>query len=386
MIKKLLLVILGLFACFNFANAQIEIEFFYAKTCSHCSLAEQFLNEISLRNTDIEIQKYDAGDSASINLLSKYYDLYDVEEAYRGAVPIIFIEDRYFVGFSKGKTDIEIENLIIQGEGGSYSSNENFTQIKKEVDLPFFGTVKLDNVSPLFFSVILGVLDGFNPCAMAALTFLLAVLIGTKSRKKLILLGGIFILVSGIVYYLFMAAWLNVFLVLPALNMITYGVSIVMILLGIFVLKEYFDGIICKLCEIDSRKSSWFTRNEKKLMLKAREIIHSEKSIFLVIGGVIFVAAGINTIELVCSIGFPLAFAKILTSYNLSSTAHYFYLLIYDIFYMLDDIIIFLIAVFTFNLTKGSEKFVKVAKLISGILLILLGIIIMFFPEVLGQL
>ena len=99
----------------------------------------------------------------------------------------------------------------------------------------------------------------------------------------------------------------------------------------------------------------------------------------------LFIAAGINSIELICSFGLPVAFTKILTSYNLSSVSYYFYLLIYDIFYMLDDFIIFLIAVFTFNLAQESERYIRVAKFISGILLIILGIIIIFFPDVLGS-
>jgi len=220
---------------------------------------------------------------------------------------------------------------------------------------------------------------------MAALAFLLAVLIGVGDKRKLILLGGIFILVSGLVYYFFIAAWLNIFLLLPHLQVITYGVGILILILGIYILKEYFNGIICKLCDIDPRHDNWFSRNQKKLLLKMQEVINSDRSIFLIIGGIIFVAVGINTIELICSFGLPVAFTKILTSYNLSSASYYFYLLIYDIFYMLDDFVIFLIAVFTFNLAQESEKYIKISKFISGVLLIILGIIIIFFPNVLGS-
>jgi glutaredoxin len=403
MMKKLLITFLtfiGLFSFANFAKAEInlnddkiDIDFFYSKTCSHCSDANEFLNKISLEDSDIKIQKFDISQKDSLKLLLEYYDDYNVEEVYRGGVPAIFIENNYFIGFQKDYSEDSIESVInafIEKKDvdknndliGDFSEIEN---LKKEIKLPFVGNIKLENTSPLIFSIIFGALDGFNACAMAALAFLLAVLIGMGDRKRLILLGGIFILVSGIVYYLFIAAWLNIFLILPHLDIITHIIGILIIIFGIFILKEYFDGVICKLCELDPQKSNWFSRNQKKLMLKVQEIINSEKSIFFIIGGVIFIAVGINSIELICSFGLPVAFTKILTSYNLSSVSYYFYLLIYDIFYMLDDFIIFLIAVFTFNLAQESERYIRAAKFISGILLIILGIIIIFFPDVLGS-
>ncbi len=396
------LIFLGLFFFVNFAKAEInlhdnkiDIDFFYSKTCGHCSAANDFLNKISLKDSSIKINKFDISQSESVDLLSNYYEKYKVDENYKGGVPAIFIENYYFIGFEKGTSENKIENILNafienrEVEGGEENLIGGVTSVddlKKEIKIPFIGSVNLENASPLIFSVVFGTLDGFNACAMTALAFLLAVLIGIGDRKKLILLGGIFILVSGIVYYLFIAAWLNIFLIIPHLNIITYIIGIFIIILGIYVLKEYFDGVICKLCEINPNKENWFSKNQKLLMIKIQEIITSNKSTFFIIGSVIFIAAGINSIELICSFGLPVAFTKILTSYNLSSLSYYFYLLIYDIFYMLDDFIIFLIAVFTFNLAQESEKYIKAAKFISGVLLILLGIIIIFFPEFLGSL
>ncbi|MDD3032532.1 MAG: hypothetical protein PHF88_01035 [Candidatus Pacebacteria bacterium] len=394
------LVFLGLFSFINFAHAEIntfddvvDIDIFYSKTCSHCSAANEFLSKVSLQDSNIKVEKFDIAERKSVELLQQYYKKYQVEEEYRGGVPAIFIENYYFIGFEEGKSETNIKNVIdslVQEEGvinngehlsGNYSEINDLT---KEVDIPLIGTIKLDKASPLIFSIIFGTLDGFNACAMSALAFLLAVLIGVGSRKKLILLGSIFILTSGIVYYIFIASWLNIFLLLPHLDIITLIMGVLIIFFGIFILKEYFDGVICKLCEVSPKNENWFSKNQKKLLLKIQEIVNSEKSIFFIIGGVIFIAVGVNSIELVCSFGLPVAFTKILTSYNLSSLSYYFYLLIYDIFYMLDDFVIFLIAVFTFNLAQESEKYIKAAKFISGVLLIVLGIVIIFFPDLLG--
>lgn len=80
------------------------------------------------------------------------------------------------------------------------------------VNLPLFGKIDTTQISLPIFTIIIGLLDGFNPCAMWVLMFLLALLVYTRSRKKMFIVGGTFILVSGIVYYIFMAAWLNLFL------------------------------------------------------------------------------------------------------------------------------------------------------------------------------
>ncbi|MDD4358222.1 MAG: hypothetical protein PHY30_00210 [Candidatus Pacebacteria bacterium] len=401
MMKKIFLTLfLGLFSFCNFTNAQInlnddkvDIDFFYSKTCPHCSDANEFLKDISLENSNIQIEKFEISKKESVSLLNSYYDTYSVDESHRGGVPVIFIENYYFIGFQKGvsedKISAAINNFNLSNglkNNDSYVVGEVSSMNElKQIELPLIGKIDLSSASPLIFSILFGFLDGFNACAMAALAFLLAILIGLGDRRKLILIGGVFILVSGIIYYLFIGAWFNIFLILPHIDLITYAIGALMIILGVYVLKEYFDGVICKLCEIDPNKKSWFSENQQKLLLKIREIVSSEKNIFLILGGVIFVAAGVNSIELICSFGLPVAFTKILTSYNISLSAYYFYLLIYDIFYMLDDFIIFLIAVFTFNLANESERYVKLAKFISGVILILLGIIIIFFPEVLGS-
>ena len=380
MIKKFFLIFIGLFAFVSFANAEneLKIDFFMQR---HVLIvgSKQILDNLALENKNVRISRYDVSELESVELLEEHYLNYNVDELDR-VMSYYVCGEKYFIGFKKNSTDVSIRAFI------NGSSLEEVEELKKEIVLPIVGEISIENKSPLFFSAVFGILDGFNACAMAALAFLLSVLIGIGDRRELILLGGTFILVSGIVYFLFMAAWLNIFLVLPHLDIITYAVGILMIIMGVCVLKEFFDGVVCKLCEVDAKKSNWFSYNQKKLMEKARNVLSSQKSMFLTIGAVIFIAAGINTIELVCSFGLPVAFTKILTSYDLTPAMHYFYLIVYDIFYMLDDFIVFLIAVFTFNLVQESDKFIRGSKLISGILLLFLGIVMIFFPGVLGQL
>lgn len=395
MIKKFLgiIVFLTLFVS-SFASAQInlndghlDMDLFYGKTCPHCANEREFLHEFSLKDSNINIDEFLIDDN--IELLQEYYENYNVPEEYYGLVPILFVEDGYILGFSD-KTEKKLNEIYVNFfEGGGNISSEAYDSYSRledlnNINIPLIGEVNFNNLPPWILSATFGILDGFNACAMAALAILLAMLIGLGSRKKLILIGGIFILVSGAVYYFFMAAWLNLFLVLPHLEILTILTGVIVIFFAIIILREYFQGVVCKLCEIDPGKQGWFSKQEQKLMLKMQKLVSVETSTLMMIFGVIVISAGINLIELVCSFGLPVAFTKMLTIYDLSSFEYYFYLFIYVLFYMIDDFIIFLIAVFTFNLAQGSEKFIKFAKFLSGVLLLILGIIMIFFPEVLG--
>ena len=114
------------------------------------------------------------------------------------------------------------------------------------------------------------------------------------------------------------------------------------------------------------------------------ELTTSKMSLPLMLLGVSIIAVGVNSIELVCSMGIPLAFTSLLSSLNLTSSSYYFYLVVYIIFYMLDDFLIFLLAVWTLRITSVSKKYLQIIKLVSGILLLILGLIILFNPSILA--
>ena len=225
------------------------------------------------------------------------------------------------------------------------------------------------------FTIILGLLDGFNPCAMWVLMFLLALLVYTKSRKRMFIIGGTFIFISGLVYYIFMAAWLNFFLfigVLPALRFIVGGFALIMGLINVKELFWFKKGPSLSISET----------HKPKLFEKMRNVVH-EASLPLALIGVSILAFTVNTIELLCTAGFPAIYTKVLTLNNLSPIAHYGYIGLYILMYMLDDFIIFSIAVFTLNQKKMTEKQGKWMKFIAGFMMLILGLLLMFKPELL---
>ena len=399
MIKKLkiLTLILGLFFAGSvFAQIQpVEMDFFYLPTCPHCHSEREFLEQLKQKYPELEISEYSIEKKENLDLLIKKYKDYGVPQDAWGRVPATFFDSVYIIGFKEGITDNQLDSYVSQiiekrkeaeinnpdGQGDIGEITTPFDD-KTKIKLPFIGEVDVSNYSPLVLSVLFGALDGFNPCAMTALCFLLASLVASGARKRILLIGGVFIFVSGLVYFLFIAAWFNLFLALAYVKFITTLVGILVLFFAFTVLKEYFSGVICKLCETEAKKD-FASEAQKKLLLKMEKITRAEVPLMWSLLGVGLIAAGVNMVELFCSMGFPAAFTGILSDMGISKMSFYLYLLVYILFYMLDDLIIFLIAVATLRITQASQKYLKFVKLVSGILLLILGLILVFKPGLL---
>jgi len=389
MIKKVFLgILIGLFLCSGIVLAQgsqAEITMFYSETCPHCHNEGRFLDGLETKYENLIINRYNIAEKESIDLLKELYQKYEVPENEWGLIPITFLKEKYLVGYEgddiAGK---KIENYVKERLTQEEETEIDWMEASvKKITLPVIGEVEISNFSPLVLAIIFGALDGFNACAMVALGFLLSVLISSGIRKRVILIGGTFILVSGFVYFLFISAWLNLFLVTLNIKLITNVVSVIIILSAIFVLRDYFTGVICKLCDVDPQKQGLFVKIQRQLFIKMQEFSGKDVPLPLALLGIALVAAGVNMVELACSFGLPLAYTKILTGLNLPKASYYFYLLIYIVFYMIDDFIIFLIAVYTLKTTQASEKYLKIITLISGLVLLALGLAMFFRPELL---
>lgn len=221
-------------------------------------------------------------------------------------------------------------------------------------------------------TVVLGLLDGFNPCAMWVLVFLLTLLINIKDRRKIWWVGGTFVFMSGLVYYLFMAAWLNVFLFLGYLKIARIIIGGAAVIFGIISVKD----------AIKYRGQCKVSKSRFKIIEKIKSIVRPHALPASLIG-VIFLAFTVNLFELLCSAGFPAIYTATLTMAQLPAWQYYLYLLSYIIFYMLDDLLVFVIAVFTLRMLSVTHKFSFYSNLIGGLLMVILGLLLIFRPETL---
>jgi len=227
------------------------------------------------------------------------------------------------------------------------------------VRVPWLGEVRADQVSLPVFTLVLAGLDAFNPCAFFVLLFLLSLLAHQKSRYRMALIGGIFVLTSGLMYFAFMAAWLNVFQLLGALAWITLAAGLLAISVGIINIKDFFAferGLSLSIPE--SRKPDIYRR--------ARAILNAE-NLPAMLGATILLAVAANFYELLCTAGFPMVYTRLLTLSELSPGGRYAYLAFYNLIYVVPLALIVFAFVRTLGARKLSEREGRLLKL--GLLL-----------------
>ncbi len=398
MSKKIKLLTLCLFLLFSFsfgsvvkASEQLNIYLFWGDGCPHCAKEKTFLSEVLTRYPNVKLNLYEIyHNQANVYLMQAVADKLDIDA---GGVPFLVIGNQGIIGFSEGFTESEIENKIQQCLDStcpdlvaSQIDKDKITDSKKQVgteqgsgkeekiiNLPFIGKINALDFSLPVLTIVIGALDGFNPCAMWVLLFLISLLLGFKDRKKMWLLGITFIVTSAFMYFLFMAAWLNIILFLGFIIWVRLAIGLVALVGGGYHIRK---GIVSKDggCEV--------TGDEKRRAVfeKLREIA-KDKSVFLALGGIILLAFAVNLVELVCSAGFPAVYTQVLALSDLQTWQYYGYILLYILFFMLDDIIVFAIAMVTLKLTGISTKYTRYSNLIGGALMIIIGILLIIKPE-----
>jgi hypothetical protein len=193
----------------------------------------------------------------------------------------------------------------------------------------------------------------------------------------MLLIGGTFVFFSGLIYFLFMSAWLNIFLHIGELMVITTIAGVIAVIIAAINIKDFFlfeQGVSLVIPE--KAKPRLFER--MRTLLKAT-------SLPSMMAGTIVLAIVSNAYELLCTVGFPMVFTRVLTLQNLPVFHYYFYLLIYNVIYVIPLAVI----VLTFSITLGARKLTewhgRVLKLISGLMMLFLGLVLLINPTLLNN-
>lgn len=372
----------------------VNIYLFHSKTCSHCEAERKLLTELGKKYDNIKIYSYEISDEENLKLLKEVGTLYNTEAS---GTPFTVIGDKYYKGYNsadakqkfmatieyyskygyKDRTGEHIGNIKLP----SYEVKGTEADIDKYIadyasnKIRIFGkTIELKNLTLPIISILIGLVDGFNPCAMWVLLFLISMLLGMKDRKKMWILGLTFLCTSALIYLLFMLAWLNAATLLLSINWVRLIIGLIALIGSIVNLVSYFRHRKDNGCDVIDEKK----RN--KIFDKIKKFTH-EKNFLLAIVGCMALAISVNIIELACSAGLPVMFTQILSMNNLTIIEHIIYIALYMFFFLIDDLIVFLIAMRTMELTGFSTKYGKFAKLIGGLLLFAIGILLIFKPE-----
>ncbi len=388
----LVVVFLPLATPYAFAaeNGNVVVYFFRAEGCPHCADEAPFLDEMAEKYDEVEIRDYEITSSKENALL-----LVEVAEKLNfqpSGVPVTVIGDEYFVGWLNEETSgTDIENAIrcaidegceniaenIVSDNGTVTENytvkDTENDIPGTISLPIFGEISTKSLSLPIITLLVAAVDGFNPCAMWVLLFLISLLIGMKDRKKMWTLGIVFIIASAAVYFVFMSAWLNLLLFIGMVVWIRVLIGLFAVGAGGWSVREYYVNPpgTCKVTQGDKKQ---------KTFDKIKSIIN-EKNFIVSLIGIIILAAAVNLVELICSAGLPAVYTQVLSLSDLSGWGYSSYLLMYVFIFMLDDIIVFIIAMIALKATGLTTKYSHITKLIGGIIMIIIGVLLLFKPE-----
>ncbi len=397
-ISKVIIFLLAFIIGIYNVNAEeknlVNIYLFHSNTCPHCKEEIKVLDELQKDYPNMKVYKYEISNRDNLALLDEVAKLYDINV---NGVPFTAIGDKYYIGFShdSGKETL-IATIEYYSDNGyvdrvgehlgniplpSYEIKEEqqdvdeYTEERTDYKISILGhQIKLKNLTIPVIAILIGLVDGFNPCAMWVLLFLISVLIGMQDRRRMWIIGITFLLTSALIYLVFMLAWLNAAKFLLTINWFRLIIGLIAITGAIINLRSYIRHRKDNGCDvIDDKKRS-------KIFDKIKKFTH-EKNFLLAILGAMALAISVNIIELACSAGLPVMFIEILSMNNLTIVEHIIYIALYMLFFLLDDLIVFFIAMRTMELTGFSTKYGKISKLVGAILLLAIGLLLIFKPE-----
>ena len=372
----------------------VRLYYFFSPTCPHCQAAKPLVADFAARTPWLEVQRYAVKDNRDNARF--YYDTAKALGVEALSVPGFVFCRQVRIGYESAETTgaelikaleaCHAERLAHPGAASATAppaltgTAATATGLAEEaagttLHLPIVGSVNAQAFSLPSLTVVLAGMDAFNPCAFFVLLFLLSLLVHAKSRVRMAIVGGTFVLFSGIVYFVFMAAWLNVFLVAGELRIITVIAGLVALFVAALNIKDYFwfkEGPTLSIP--DMAKPGLFKR--------MREVVTTGDMGPMLLGTVLLAIVA-NSYELLCTAGFPMVYTRALTLAKLESWQYYAWLAAYNVIYVIPLLTIVVVFTKTMGARKLSESEGRILKLVSGLMMLGFGVVLLFAPNLL---
>lgn len=390
-------------------NVRVNLYLFWSHSCPHCPKAREFADWLQQRYSWVNVYSYEVTGTAANREL--YERMAASLNRAAGATPAFFYCKQMHLGYlSYEQTGRAIEHGLVRwyealqkhyrehsssaaGSGlslaGIFAGPSSpdvppappdlpveLAPEEEKVYVPGWGDISPASLSLPVLTLVLAGCDAFNPCAFFVLLMLLGLIVHSQSRARMLLVGGIFVFFSGLLYFLFMAAWLNLFFVIGHLGFITAAAGVIAVVIGLLNVKEFF----------------WFKRgpslsipeSARPGLFRRMTRLIDAASLPSIVAGAVALASAANLYELLCTSGFPMVYTRVLSLRELSPTTYYGYLALYNVIYVIPMALIVLGFAVTLGARKLSEYQGRVLKLLSGFMMLALGVVLAFRPEVLN--
>lgn len=352
-------------------RSRVTLHFFWAVGCPHCEQAKPFLERLRRQRPGLVVEAIEVRQDPAGR--ARFFEVVRRLGIATFGVPLFVVGERYVTGFVPGETEPQVEALVDAARGRPQP--EHGAVAPGAVETRWFGRLSVEELGLPVFTIALGLIDGFNPCAMWVLVFLLATLAGQRDRVRMALTAATFVVVSGVVYFAFMAAWLSVFLVVGMTRTLQVVLGSVALVIGAVNVKDFVAlGRGPSLSIPAAAKPGIYARVRAAL----RE--HSLTSTLL---GIATLALLVNFVELLCTAGLPAIYTSVLSQHALSTGERLGYLALYNLAYVADDALMVTVAVVTLSRRRLAERAGRWLKLLSGSVMVVLGLLLLFRPEAL---
>lgn len=356
-------------------EGEVTLHFFWGEGCPHCARAKPFLDELQRKHPGLKVKTYEVfSDRRNIDILMAMAKERGNKPT---GVPVIIIGSRVTEGFSDDKARAIEQQVSAELAARETTAPPAAVPAAEAITIPGICTVDPAALSLPAFTLVIALLDSFNPCAFFVLLFLLSLMVHAHSRNRMALVGGTFVFFSGFVYFVFMAAWLNLFLLAGTLTAVTKTAGVIALVVAVINIKDFFffeKGISLVIPE----------EKKPKLFERMRHLVHAG-SLPSMLGGTVVLAVAANSYELLCTAGFPMVYTRLLTLRALPPAEYYLYLALYNLIYVVPLAIIVTIFTATLGSRKLTEWQGRVLKLLSGVMMLMLGLVILLKPTLLNN-
>ncbi len=358
---------------------RVQLYFFWSASCPHCTRARPFVEGLPGQLPWLDLHSIRLGGDRE--RVRRFIALAALAGAEASAVPAFIFCGRHMSGYDDAEGMGAVLRAQLESchqrllEAGSDPAAANMDGTLLQV--PVLGEVVPEQWSLPLLTISLAALDSFNPCAFFVLLFLLSLLVNTRDRRRMLLIGGVFVAVSGVVYFAFLAAWLNLFLVAGELRWMTLVAGLVALLIGALNVKDFaWPGRGPGLGIPEQAKPGLYRR--------MRGLIGMRRA-GPALAATLLLALVANSYELLCTAGFPMVFTRVLTLQELRQAAHYGYIALYSLVYVVPLFAIVLLFVRTLGRRKLQAREGRALKLLSGLMMSGLGVTLVLAPQAMSR-
>jgi thiol-disulfide isomerase/thioredoxin len=387
------------------SSRTVNVYFFWGDGCPYCEAQKPFLAELSSLYPEVKIHSFEVWYVEKNRQI--FFDMANAAGFEPTGVPVTFIGDQVWTGFHTSlKPEMEaavlacitsactdmgrgIAGIVLEPEEPQDPVVEQDPVLEPApspvddidsnlITIPILGSINLNAYSLGFSTAIIAFVDGFNPCSLWVLSILLALVIHSGSRRKTLVVGLTFLLVTAGVYGLFIAGLFKVFTVVSYIGWIQAVVALLALGFALINIKDYFwykEGVSLTISD----------KHKPKIYRNFRSVLAGDKSIFALIGATIVMALGIALVELPCTAGFPVLWSKLVSAQQVTTLSFFMLLGLYLLIYLLDELLIFGTAVVTLKASKLEEKQGRVLKLIGGVVMLALAFVLLFNPDLMNN-